>query len=97
MKRALKDGEHCNGDLLYAVDSPSVKMTYSAFSEEIDSPILGKYRTYSIAVTDAEGRRVRTVHDVSQNREAIESLTAQCNRLALSLCHLDDVIEDFLG
>lgn len=97
MKWALIQGEGCDRDTWGEEAAVGEKMTYTVFSEEIDSPSLGRYRTCSIAVTDAEGLLVRTVHDITPDREALEALAALCNELELSLCHLDDVIEDFLS
>lgn len=72
------------------------RTTYTVFSEAIDSPLLGSYVGYGIAATDAQGNTLKTVHDITCDRGALEALVDQCNRYELSLCHLDDVIEDFL-
>lgn len=73
------------------------RLTYSVFSEETISSEHGKYIAYGIAVSDEQGRLLRAVHDITCDRSALESLATLCNQLSLSLCHLDDVIEDFLG
>ena len=53
-------------------------------------------QTYGIKATDTSGT-VRTVEDISTNKSAVEALVTLCNREGLALCHLDDVIEDFLS
>lgn len=72
-------------------------LTYSVFSEETDCECCGRYLTYGIAVTDGEGNVLRCVHDITCDGDSLEALAALCTRLELSLCHLDDVIEDYLS
>lgn len=71
--------------------------TYTVFSEVIVSSELGRYTAYGIEAADAQGKLHRIVHDITCDRSALEALAALCNQLALSVCHLDDVIEDFLS
>lgn len=52
--------------------------------------------SYGIAVY-RKGRKLRTVEDITIDRERLEQLVCLCNRCRLSLCHLEDVIEDFLA
>lgn len=73
------------------------KMIYTVFAEMIESPLLGEYCGFGISVTDAQGRCICTVHDVTCEREQLEGLVCLCNRNNLSFCHLYDVIEDFLS
>lgn len=72
-------------------------LIYTVFSEVIESSLLGRYCGYGISVIDAQGYCLRTVHDITCEREPLEALVELCNRLDLSFCHLDDVIEDFLA
>jgi len=37
-----------------------------------------------------------SVHDVTADKQALTRLVSLCNRLELSLIHLNDVMEDFL-
>lgn len=73
------------------------KTIYTVFSEVLDSPDSGRYTAYGIAVSDEEGKTLRKVHDITCDRAALEELVRLCNELSLSLCHLDDVIEDLLA
>ena len=40
---------------------------------------------------------VASVRDISAEREKVALLVDICNRMAVSLCHLPDVVEDFLA
>ncbi len=40
---------------------------------------------------------VASVHDVTSNKQALEELVLLCNSMALSLVHLNCVIDDFLA
>lgn len=76
--------------------SAAEQIIYSVFSELIDSPYLGKYLAYGIDAADERGCLLKRVHDITCDRQALDDLVERCNRFDLSLCHLDDVIEDFL-
>lgn len=52
---------------------------------------------YGIAVYSADGGIVAEVRDISTNGAAVADLVDKCNNLELSLLHLYDVIDDFLG
>ena len=51
---------------------------------------------YADADEDGTATVVAALHDVTSDREKLESLVAICNREGLSLVHLYDVVEDFL-
>lgn len=68
------------------------RQVYTVFSEKV-----ADYIAYGICVTDEQGNLLKSVHDITCDAASLESLVVLCNRLELSLCHLDDVIEDFLG
>lgn len=70
-------------------------MYYQTIMTRINHPDLGQIETYGIKATSPDGT-ARTVPDVSTEREAVEALVARCNQGCLALCHLQDVIEDFL-
>ena len=53
------------------------------------------YNTYGIIVFE-NGRHIRTVKDVSVNKEAVIDLIDTFNKYGLELCHLNQAIEDFL-
>ncbi|MBO4868762.1 MAG: hypothetical protein J5585_03520 [Clostridia bacterium] len=43
------------------------------------------------------GEKIRSVYDISPDREATGRLARTCSRLGLDLIHFDDVIDDFIG
>lgn len=63
------------------------------FGSLADSPVS---RCYGIAVY-RKGCKLQEVLDITTNKKQLERLVERCNREQLSLCHLYDVIEDFLG
>ena len=71
-------------------------MHYQTIATEVNHPEQGKLQSYGIKATSPDGTE-RTVVDVCTSKEAIDSLVDLCNREQLALCHLDDVIEDFLS
>lgn len=52
---------------------------------------------YADANEDGTTTAVAAVHDITADKQTLSELVSQCNRLELSLIHLDDVIEDFLA
>lgn len=52
--------------------------------------------TYGIAAY-RKGRKLCQIADITADRSSLERLVEICNREGLSLCHLYDVVEDFLG
>lgn len=40
---------------------------------------------------------IASLHDITDDRDSLVELVLLCNRLELSLFHLNDVIEDFLA
>ena len=40
---------------------------------------------------------VASVSDISSDGQIISDLVEKCNRLNLSVCHLNDIIEDFIA
>ena len=54
---------------------------------------------YGIAVYEnCDGKEVlmKTYEDISNDAEKVEQIVEYCNRCGLDICHLEDVIEDFL-
>ncbi|MBO5111332.1 MAG: hypothetical protein J6D21_11535 [Clostridia bacterium] len=51
---------------------------------------------YADAEEDGTATIVASVHDVTADKQALVELVELCNRLELSLIHLNDVVEDFL-
>ena len=52
---------------------------------------------YSGEETDGVSCIVKSIHDVSPDKEKMSSLVDNCNRLGLSIGHLCDVVEDFIS
>ena len=53
--------------------------------------------TYANGEQDGTASMIACVHDISSNRQKLIKLVEECNRLKLSLIHLEDVIADFLA
>lgn len=70
---------------------------YSICAKIIQSPPSEDYLSFGITVTDAFGRCLGTVHDITCDKQRLDNLVNLCNHLSLSFCHLNDVIEDFLS
>ena len=78
-----------------------MNVTYGV-TEEIYSLGASSRTSYGIAAyTDSEADGTATivasVHDVTDNKQALVELVSLCNRLELSTIHLMDVVEDFLA
>ena len=77
------------------------EVTYGV-TEEIYS-LGGEHRTYygiaSYAVSEQDGTAsiVLSVHDICADKQKLTELVEKCNRLKLSLVHLEDVLDDFLA
>ena len=52
---------------------------------------------YSNSETDGTATVIASVHGISEDKEKLLKLVQTCNCLELSVIHLRDVIEDFLG
>jgi hypothetical protein len=57
------------------------------------------YGIAAYADTDLDGTAtiVASVHDVTDDKDRLCDLVDLCNSLELSVCHLYDVVEDFLA
>ena len=52
---------------------------------------------YADADLDGTATIVASVHDVTDDKDRLCELVDLCNSLELSVCHLSDVVEDFLA
>lgn len=43
-----------------------------------------------------EGQLLKSITSITENKNDIENIVAMCNELEIELCHLDDIIEDYL-
>ncbi len=75
-------------------------VTYG-ITEEIHSLGAACRAAYGIAAyadseNDGTATILRSIHDVTSDREKLQALAATCNHLKLSTVHFLDVVEDFL-
>jgi hypothetical protein len=52
---------------------------------------------YSDIETDGTSTVVAVINDISIDEQSILDLVEKCNRSNLSLCHLNEVVEDFIA
>lgn len=71
-------------------------MTEEVYSLDTERRVSYGIAAYADVREDGTATIVASVHDLTADRQALSELVALCNRLNLSLLHLDDVIEDFL-
>lgn len=71
-------------------------MTEEVYASGIEKRISYGIAAYADAEEDGTATIVAAVHDVTADRQALSGLVELCNRLELSLIHLNDVVEDFL-
>lgn len=81
-----KDQQEPEEEIEYRIESSIIQLA----AEE--KPII----TYGISAY-RKGRKLEQRNDVTIEKGSLEKLVNLCNREKLSLCHLDDIIEDFLG
>lgn len=69
---------------------------YHVFPEKLQSPDIGTYVTYGIAVkTPTQGKQV--IHDISTYRGFVEEMAELFTRAGLSPVHFDEATEDFVN
>ncbi len=78
-----------------------IDVTYAVVEEKY-THLSGTRVAYGIAVFKGAGEDrtesiIHLIHDVTPDKERLESLVADCNRLKLSSLHIYDVVEDFLS
>lgn len=52
---------------------------------------------YANAQEDGTATVLASIGDITSDKQKLEELVFYCNRLKLSVIHLSDVVEDFLG
>lgn len=60
-------------------------------NEELES-----YITYGLRAC-AEGQVIKSIADISVDYEKVMELAKLCNAQKVSLCHIEDVVEDWLN
>lgn len=75
-------------------------VTYAVIEEKYSSGDCSR-TSYGITACanfaeDGTATVVASVHDVTDDKQALSELVSLCNRLELSIVHLSDVVEDFL-
>lgn len=53
------------------------------------------YKQYGIDVLH-NGKLIKSYYDITENYDDISELINMCNSLEIDLCHIDDIIEDYL-
>lgn len=76
-------------------------ITYTLIEEEFIS-YNSTYISYGINVcekaeNDSKPTLVASVHDITTDKLKLSKLISSCNKLKLSVIHLNDIIEDFLS
>lgn len=71
-------------------------MTEERYFLGADSRVSYGIVAYADAEEDGTATIVASVHDITADKQALSELVELCNRLGLSLMHLNDVVEDFL-
>ena len=54
-----------------------------------------KYLSYGIDIFENH-IHLRSIRDISLNKDAIADLVHRCNSLNASILHIDDIVEDFI-
>ena len=78
-----------------------IDVTYVVIEEKY-AHISGTRVSYGIAVCKGESQEhsastIHLIHDITSDRDRLEALVSNCNRLRLSSVHIYDVVEDFLS
>ena len=77
-----------------------IEITYGVTEEKYSlggsSRISYGIAAYADAEIDGTATVIASVHDVTDDKERLTNLVDLCNELKLSVCHLSDVVEDFL-
>lgn len=53
------------------------------------------YRAYGIDIFE-ENKLIKSIKDISLNKNAVDELVSKCNTLKVSILHIEDVIQDFV-
>lgn len=73
-------------------------VTYKLRKDNLFQKDIGNYSSYGIdAVDEMSGLSIRSISDISTEKESLKNLIFLCNKLHLDIIHLDDVVEDFLS
>ncbi len=77
------------------------KITYGIVKEEHmcgnTSRISYGIAAYSDVETDGSATVVALINDISSDEDSLVCLVERCNKSNLSLCHLNEVVEDFIA
>ncbi len=58
----------------------------------------GDYTSYGIDAFNSQSNvLIRSIPDISLEKELLKNLISLCNDLQLDIIHLDDVVDDFLS
>ncbi len=73
-----------------------VRLHYQVIAQEKEIPDAGLVITYGILATDEQGKEV-CIPDVSTYRRIVDEMAERFSREQVSLVHIRDIVEDFLG
>lgn len=62
-----------------------------------DHAELGAYVSYGLTAYDENEQLLQTISDISTSEQAVSALVSLCNKLQVSLIHMDDIVADFLA
>ena len=68
---------------------------YELLAQRLDDSEYGSVLTYGVTVLD-HGEIIRSVEDISLDKEKVGALITRFNQERLSPVHLDEAIENFL-
>ena len=78
-----------------------VNVTYGVIAETYSSESSTRksygIAAYSNSYKDGTATIVAAIHDITTDIRQLTELVSLCNSLELSLCHLNDVVEDFVA
>lgn len=73
-------------------------VTYKLRKDNLFHQDIGNFSSYGIdAIDEISDIPIRSISDISLEKEPLEKLIFLCNKLHLNIIHLNDVVEDFLS
>lgn len=72
-----------------------MEVTYEMTCATMYDHEIGAYTSYEMSASK-DGKIIRSIPDISVNRNALEELVRKCNESNLAIVHMQDVVEDWL-
>ena len=93
----ISSSNFCENPLWFGSKNKTDMVTYH-ISESIIRDENGiEYLTYGIVAKAKDGAILKEMQDITLEKSALQKLVACMNQNKLALCHMHDVIEDFLA